>query len=111
VCPTRFPYLDKYDFSDAVPTNEVIYNYLDNDWQTLLWMCSRDDPNGIFKRLPGACDLVDRHPTCYWELPIMLDTGTASYADAEKRMSHMNAHLNTKYFLYWGDMQTFLRDQ
>lgn len=111
VCPSRWPYLDEYDFKDVVPDDTKIHGWLFKDWEVLLSMCSRDDILGIFKHLPPEADQVeDRTRTVYWELPIMLDTGTSSYADTSKRISHMNSHIDAEKFVYVGDMQTFFRD-
>ena len=111
VCPSRWPYLDKYDFKDVVADDDKIHGWLGKDWQVLLHMCSQDDTLGIFKRFPAEADLLeDRKRTVYWELPIMLDVGTTSYADTVKRNLHMNEHIDTQYHVYVGDMQTFFRD-
>jgi hypothetical protein len=85
-CPHQWPYLGKYDFKDCVPDDASIETFLLKDWHTMLEMCTDDDYNGIFHRFAPTLDkAANRARTCYWELPIMLDTGTASYEDAHKR--------------------------
>lgn len=111
VCPTRWPFLDKYTFENVVPKDPKLHEFLSKDWQALLTMCTPDDVAGIFRRFPPEADqVVNRQRTVYWELPIMIDVGTASYADVRKRVTHMNNHMDADKKLFHGDMQTMFRD-
>ena len=119
----RWPYMGKYDFTNAVPTAAQIREKCTQTW---LSMCDVVYGSDIFKK--DQCALLRRPPvemdkkperesTVHWALPIQLNTGTTSYADTLKRLRHAvscgTANLGSNdmiYFIVIGDMQTFQRD-
>ena len=102
--------MDTFDFASIIPNDAYLDDYLGKDWQVLLDM-TRGDAAGVLHHFPSDYDQVGaRTRTTYWELPIMLDTGTASYDDARRRLLHMNNNIDATKYVYVGDMQTFFRD-
>ena len=45
-----------------------------------------------------------------WELPIMIDVGTTSYADTRTRCQFVEDHVDARFIIKVGDMQTVQRD-
>ena len=89
--------MDKYDFKTVVPEDQEMHSYLARDWTAMLLQCSVADPVGLLKRIPAEHDQVqDRHRVVHWELPLMVDCGTTSYADTRRRCQHVQDSVNAE---------------
>ena len=92
--------MDKYDFKTVVPEDQEMHSYLARDWTAMLLQCSVADPVGLLKRIPAEHDQVqDRHRVVHWELPLMVDCGTTSYADTRRRCQHVQDSVNAEFFV------------
>jgi len=110
-CPVRWPLTGKLDMVSIVPTDEQIQEFVGRDWADMLAVCTLADPAGLMHRLGPEWDQVpNRERTMYWELPIMIDVGTTSYADTRIRCQFVEDHVDARYIIKVGDMQTFQRD-
>ena len=99
-CPVRWPFLDTYDFTRVVPTDAEIHDVLKTDWGAMLEQ-TKLDSGGLLKRIPAELDQVlNRHRTVHWELPIMCDCGTTSYVDARRRQKFVQDHVDSVRVLY-----------
>lgn len=104
-CPTRWPFLDKYDFKDAVPDDETIEKYIGRTWKEILAILAGGDQCALLKRPPNEADQnPQEHPTVHYALPIQLDTGTTSYEDTLKRLNHARKHCLAKYLIEVGKL-------
>ena len=107
----RWPFMDEFDMMQVVMTNQQICSVLQVDWEALLVQQPPDDIAGVFGPFPPEADqVVDRQPTTAWAMPIMIDVGTASYADSKKRQQMVVDETGTKYHVQVGDLQTMQRD-
>ena len=109
-CPTRWPFLDKYNFENAVVTNDDIRDFLTPKWKLAIAFV-RTNCESLPQRIPEEFDLKrDRTATCHWHHPVQLDRGTISYVDTKASLDHARAVAGADRIIMIGDMQKFLRD-
>ena len=109
-CPTRWPFLDKYNFENAVVTNDDIRDFLTPKWKLAIAFV-RTNCESLLQRIPEEFDLKrDRTATCHWHHPVQLDRGTISYVDTKASLDHARAVAGADRIIMIGDMQKFLRD-
>lgn len=109
-CPTRWPFLDKYDFRDAVPTDAAIKQIMLPKWQLAIAFI-RTDRCQLFQAIPREFH-TEENPTrsTHWHLPVQLDRGTTNYVDTKGSLDHARAQTEAERIVCVGDMQKFYRD-
>ena len=65
-CPTRWPFLDKYNFENAIVTDADIDYMLTPKWKLAIAFV-RTNCESLLQRIPEEFDLKrDRTATCHW---------------------------------------------
>lgn len=109
-CPTRWPFLDKYDWKDAVPTRKQVVQKLMPKWKLCLGFV-QSRRGQLLHSIPPEFDLKpDKGRTVHYHVPVLLDTGTTSYADTKISLDHGEKCCPAERILYIGDMQKHQRN-
>ena len=110
-CVSRWPFLDNYNYIDAIVSDNEMHMWLTPIWTELLCI-TVDSPMTPLLRPPKEQDLrPDRwkEPTITWHPPVLLETGTSSYKDATKIYEACKRDGKAKKRVVCGDMATFIR--
>ena len=79
---SRFPFLGKFDFSNAVPTAKEIRAKCTKTWLEILDIVGATGTGhecGLLHRPPPYVDPNEPSRTTHWALRVQYDTGTTNY--------------------------------
>ena len=109
-CPTRFPFLDKYKFQNAVVSDSEILRVMVPKFKQMIAMVARSSEE-LFQAIPGEMHhKSNRMRTTHYHLPLQPDRGTTNYADTKASLDHARDKVKAERILLIGDMQKFMRD-
>ena len=109
----HWPFQCQWDMRSAVMTEAQINEFMSPIWAMAVQLhedVGEDHLALLLRPPPEADNRPNREPTYHYNVPIIMNCGTASYADAKTIIAAVrrdNPHA-TKH-LVWGDMQTVYR--
>ena len=104
-----WPFLGKYDFSDAVVNLEEMEVYVAPVWKKILQLQNTNSMQLLMRPPPEADTKQWQGPTQIWHPPIILHCGTSSYVDNAKIVKNVRLNRKGTKSVIACDMQTFIR--
>ena len=105
----NWPFLGKYDFSDAVVNLEEMEVYVAPVWKKILQLQNTNSMQLLMRPPPEADTKQWQGPTQIWHPPIILHCGTSSYVDNAKIVKNVRLNRKGTKSVIACDMQTFIR--